>query len=578
MIIKASKILLALLVIVAVSSCEKTAEVPSELVMADSAYMTGDYLLGDALLETIQKQHIFQNDKDVNYYHLLTLEQGYMHGTLSSDAFSMADSLYRYYKARNSKEEFAKSSLCLGYIYYKNENYPTAIDYYLKARDVAEECRSSRLLCLINRSLGDIYFDQRILDECIPYYREYYHLAVKNQDTLRMAYGARCMDFVCTINNDIDSIVYYCQLAMELGKNLQPQNDISDRALYDLCDIYIQLGQYDKIPEIMPREELFDGNWAYWHYGQHHLDSAAYYFKKTLGRFKWQGETEVLRILAEIERERGDLNASLDYYKQLAVAEDSLKVQQRAEETMRVNAQYNYSSIQQQRDELEHRNREMSRLVWLLLVFVVAVVAMAIVMWRLYLRRKEAALARQQLLEQEKESLKEQSQQRLEENNRRLAELERALADAHRQNDTQATERLTMDTRVLESQNKSIEAVQQRRRVLLQELHATSYYQRLKSPAPSVAKQLSAAEWEDLSTRLDDIYNGFTSRLLSLARLSETELRICRLVKIDVQRVEIADIIFKSKSAVTHARKRMYKKLTKTDGSAEDFDALIQDL
>ncbi|MCR4916005.1 MAG: hypothetical protein K6A96_09650 [Prevotella sp.] len=393
-----------------------------------------------------------------------------------------------------------------------------------------------------------------------------------------MTYGADRMGRVYTIKSDIDSIIYYYERSIQLAQQFHKEDLFIPYAISYLCDIYIQTEQYDKALAIMPRDELNDANWAYWHYGQHHLDSAAYYFKKTLGRYKWQGETEALRILAELERERGNLTASLDYYERLADAEDSLKVQQRAEETMRINAQYNYSSIQQQRDQLEHRNREMNRLVWLLFAITVAVMAIATAMWWVYKRRKDRALAQQQLLEQEKEALRRQSQQQLEENEHRLAELEQALTTARQQNDRQATERLAMDTRVLESQNQNIEAIQLRRQRLLQELHATGYYQRLKSPDPNADRQLSAAEWEDLATRLDDIYNGFTARLLSLARLSETELRICRLVKISVPPAEIADIIFKSKSAVTHARKRMYMKLTKTNGTADDCDALLQEL
>ena len=563
------------IVVALLASCSHGKSYPQELVMADSAYMQGNYQLADALLEASKNRIDWEDDKEANYYKLITLEQAFVGDKLSGEHFSLADSLCRFYKKEDdTSEKYAKSLLFIADIYQKSKDYPSSIDYFLHAKDIAQE-RNGRLFYIISRKIGDQYFDQRLLDDCIPYYEQYNRLANSYKDTLRMIYGADRMGRVYTIKNNLDSIVFYYERSIHLAKQIRKEDMFLPYAFSYLCDIYIQSEQYNKALEFMPRNELNDANWAYWHYGQHHLDSAAYYFKKTLGRFKWQGETEVLKILAEIERERGDLNASLDYYEQLAVAEDSLKVQQRAEETMRVNAQYNYSSIQQQRDKLEQRTRELGRMIWLLIAIVAA---MAMSMWWLNRKRKEAASARQQLLEQEKEALKRHSRQRLEENERRLAVLEQALAAAQQQNDTQATERLTMDTRVLESQNKNIEAIQQRRRALLQELHATDYYQRLKSPNPSVTRQLSTAEWEDLATRLDDIYNGFTSRLLSLARLSETELRICRLVKIDVQRVEIADIIYKSKSAVTQARKRMYKKLTKADGSAEDFDALIQDL
>lgn len=573
--------LLYILFTIAISlqfSCSHEKNYPQELVMADSAYMKGNYQLADALLEASKKSINWEDGKEANYYNLITLEQAFLYDKLSGVHFSLADSLLRFNKEEEAtSEKHAKSLLFIGYIYLKNKDYPSSIKYLLEARDIALK-KDVRLYYITNRIIGDLYFEQRMFDDCIPYYQSYNELAICCKDTLRMIYGADRMGRVYTIKSNVDSIIYYYERSIRLAQQFHKEDLFIPYAISYLCDIYIQTEQYDKALAIMPHDELNDANWAYWHYGQHHLDSAVYYFKKTLGRYKWQGETEVLRILAELERERGNLAASLDYYERLAEAEDSLKVQQRAEETMRINAQYNYSSIQQQRDELEHRNREMNRLVWLLFAITVAVMAIATAMWWVYKRRKDRALAQQQLLEQEKETLKRQSQQQLEENEHRLAELEQALATARQQNDRQATERLAMDTRVLESQNQNIEAIQLRRQRLLQELHATDYYQRLKSPHPQTEKKLSTEEWEDLAARLDDIYNGFTTRLLSLARLSETELRICRLVKISVPPAEIADIIFKSKSAVTHARRRMYMKLTKTNGTADDCDALLQEL
>lgn len=559
-------------------SCSHEKAYTQELVMADSAYMKGSYELADALLDASRKTINWDNKAESYYSQLLHLEQAFVSGKLSEEHFSLADSLCRFYENHDTREKYGKSQLFMGKIFMNNKDYPSALNLFLKAKDLAKECNDIRLFYIIEKSIGDLYLEQRMFNDCIPFFQNYNELATAYRDTLRMAYGADRMAKVYTIKNNVDSIVYCYENAIALAERLPERDRIVPAAKYNLCDIYIQTEQYDKALAIMPRNEMNDGNWAYWHYGQHHLDSAVYYFKKTLGRYKWQGETEGLRILAELERERGNLAASLDYYERLAEAEDSLKVQQRAEETMRINAQYNYSSIQQQRDKLEHRNREMNRLVWLLFAITVAVMAIATAMWWVYKRRKDRALAQQQLLEQEKETLKRQSQQQLEENEHRLAELELALDTARQQNDRQATERLAMDTRVLESQNQNIEAIQLRRQRLLQELHATDYYQRLKSPDPQMEKKLSTEEWEDLATRLDDIYNGFTTRLLSLARLSETELRICRLVKISVPPAEIADIIFKSKSAVTHARKRMYMKLTKTNGTADDCDALLQEL
>lgn len=120
--------------------------------------------------------------------------------------------------------------------------------------------------------------------------------------------------------------------------------------------------------------------------------------------------------------------------------------------------------------------------------------------------------------------------------------------------------------------------MQQRKESLLSELHQWDVYKRLKSSDPHVEKKMDEADWEQLQQRLDNIYDQLTKRLLSHASFSETELRICYLLKINVPLVDIATILYKSKSAITQARKRMYQKFCGKSGSAEELDELIAQL
>lgn len=51
----------------------------------------------------------------------------------------------------------------------------------------------------------------------------------------------------------------------------------------------------------MPHDQLNDENWAFWHYGQNHVDSAVYYFKSMLGKYGLFVQTQNLKILAQLE-------------------------------------------------------------------------------------------------------------------------------------------------------------------------------------------------------------------------------------------------------------------------------------
>jgi DNA-binding CsgD family transcriptional regulator len=526
----ASKVFI-LLVIEVVCACGHESSYPQELTMADSAFMQGNYELGDALLETAKKQIVTYDSENKNYYQLLKIEQKYVSGNISDLDFSLADSLYRYYTSNNQSEKIAKTLFLIGAIHAKIKNYPTAISYYLKALKTANNCLDSRLVCLIYRRIGNLYFDERILNECVPYYRKYYQLANTLKDTLQMAYGASFMGDVCIINQQVDSVIYFYNKSMELGKGLQQEKDIVPIVKSKLCDIYIQLEEYDKALEIMPRDSLNEANWAYWHYGQNHVDSAIYYFQKTLGRYKWQGEVEVLRVLAQLEEQRGNVKAALNYHTRLAEAEDSLKTQQQKEETLRIEAQHNYNSMQQERNQLEQKNKELNLLLWLMGIIVVAISIVAVLLWRARKQRKRTVVMQQHLIEKEK------TEQQL------LGQLQSAHKEAS-----------------------------------LLEFKKTALYQRLKAPAKEGTKKMTEAEWHQLANSIDGIYNNFTSRLMNLAKLSETELRICYLLKINMPPSEIADILYKSKGAITLARRRMYRKLTGNNGTAEELDSLIAEL
>ena len=61
-------------------------------------------------------------------------------------------------------------------------------------------------------------------------------------------------------------------------------------------------------------------------------------------------------------------------------------------------------------------------------------------------------------------------------------------------------------------------------------------------------------------------------------KISKQELYICYLIKIEIPVKDIAKIIGRSTSAITASRIRLYKKIHKTDGTADMMDKLIIDL
>ena len=522
------------------AACSGETVYPRLLVDADSAYVNGDYALGDSLLDAYRQQKNQEGEAVGMYRRLVEVECDYFHDQLTIDHYTIVDSLIAYYEADSISDKYAKILLFMGDIFKNGHDYSAALDCFLKANTIVQNNDLTALYSLISRELGDIYFDQRMLDECITFYQRYLHLSAILHDTRRMAYAAFRMGRVHTINNNIDSTIYYYQKAIELGQQLPNDNSIISRSRQNLCDIYIQTEQYDQAEELLSRSSDDDYYWAYWHYGQNHADSAVYYFHRCLERYGWRGKVEITELLAQLETERGNSDAANEYYRQLAAAKDSLQAQSKVTEIMNSEKQFRLDNLRLERDRIAQDNKHLLRIVMVLAAVIAILICTGLLLRRLYKKKKEAENLRRERLIHELDMLRRQRQR------------QQAGAPSAKEAMRQQLSRL-------------------------QEFQASDLYCRLKSNDPKAEKTMSTADWQELAESIDLVYNNFTDRLLSVVKLKEQDLHICYLIKIQTPPVEMATILYKSKAAITLARQRMYKKITGHDGKAEQLDKLILD-
>jgi len=392
-----------------------------------------------------------------------------------------------------------------------------------------------------------------------------------------MAHLSYRMGIVSTIKNQPDSAIHYYKQTIVLGRNTCQKGSILPAANYKLSDIYIQLGEYDEASKYMSREPLDDYNWAYWHYGQHHLDSAAYYFHRAYQLESLRGQTEILQMLGQIEHERGHLALSLDYYIRHVSLADSLQKQDRQEETQRVQAQFNNEQI---KSELDSSQRKAERLQAFVIISVLVMLLFAVVSWsffKSYRYRKAGELEQERRLKLLEHQKYLQSERRIEENNRRIATLEQQLVEARRHNDAEAISRIEIDTQSYRMENSSIQRKKEQQELLRRQFAESDLYKKIRYKYGTGDVRLSEEEWSQLQSRVDRIYDDFSIRLQSLCTLSDMELRTCCLLKVGLSANQIAVLLFRSVAAIGMLRKRLYKKLTRREGSAQDLDSFIAD-
>lgn len=567
--------LLLLLVIV---SCHKNPTYPPLLVEANNLFKAGNYQQADSLLAVYDRESTSVTDESsIMFRKLLSLEEKFVSGQLVSSDIALADSLVRYFENEDS-EANALALLFLAEAYTGLGDNPSALHSCIKSEGIAKQIGALQICAWSERKQGDLFFSQRMLDECLPHYRNYYNFSLAQHDTLRMAYAAERMGKVYTIESNVDSVLYYYNLCIQLANNLQFKDQIVPYAKASLADIYIQLEEYEKAAAIMTYDSLNDDNWAYWHWGNNNIDSAIYYFRKALLHDRLIAKTEALSALTDLEKQRGNILQALDDYQLLTKLEDSVKVYSQTEETRRVRAQYNYTKLKQERDDLADSSRRMLFSLAIVLFLGFVFFLLSILAWKTYKSRKEAELSKERLINQEHTFLLSVRKKQIEENKQRIALLEQQLFEAIQKNDVARTERIKSETQALMLRNQSIEAEQKHREVLQREFKKSPVYLKLLRHVHEKDFRLRENDWHLLGQEIDLAYDHFTDKLLSLSHLSQDELHISYLIKVGLKPSDIASLLCKTISAIGQRRKRLYKKLTGKEGSAQNFDDFIGQL
>ena len=124
------------------------------------------------------------------------------------------------------------------------------------------------------------------------------------------------------------------------------------------------------------------------------------------------------------------------------------------------------------------------------------------------------------------------------------------------------------------------EAMRETTRQLSDELYASDWYLDLKRQLSSSdgAAHLSPDDWKEIERQVRRLHPTFRNHLYSLYAFSETEYRVCLLLKLQFTPTEIATAICKDKSTVSTIRGRLYTKVFGTKGSSKAWDEFIEQI
>ena len=240
---------------------------------------------------------------------------------------------------------------------------------------------------------------------------------------------------------------------------------------------------------------------------------------------------------------------------------DSIQKLQTPQEIRQLSAIYNYQIRERENNKLKqeaHKN-EIKLILLSISIFMALIIAYA-------LRMKNKAQK-----ERINRILNEhyQSQNLISNAENRISELEALL-----ETETDKSQRLINE---LEIQKESLQLYTQQaklREEATNTIETSDVATRFRKALDENANP-TKEDWEQLDNYINLQFPGFKSVLYKLVKLSEIEYQVSLLIKCKFSPNEIGRLVNLSKSGLGNARKRLFVKAFKTDGTATDWDNFI---
>lgn len=514
------------------------------------------------------------------YHRLLTLAaEDKLYVPHTSD--SLIREIVRYYEGYGDSDKLMMAYYYQGSVWRDMNDAPRAIDCYHRALEAGRHTRCSDLLISIYSQLGTLLAYQGVYDESQQATRTALALCRQYRDTLSSPFFLRNIGRIWDIRRNKDSVYHYYNAALQQARYNQDSVMI-EAVLLELGAISLSFNEVDtakmlleKVKHRNDRKRFFHGILGRIYSREGQRDSARAYFNRALPYAGLRQQVTLHEELARLDYAEGRYAEAFSHASQSMALRDSITSLTETEEVAKINALYNYHRTEEMNRQLEQRNRRQRG--WLYgIVSAVLLAACATAVW-LRQKKHEAALQRQKIRNLEAEQYRRSEAYRAE-SRRQLAELEAQLCKAEKEKDTARRELLETRHALLELSAAKDRIEQQERGLLVSQLHRSSVYAFFHKAAHEEVR-ITAENWQELRAAIDAAYDDFTGRLYSLCpNLSEMQLHICWLIKIQLSPKDMAQVVGRSQSAVSMARTRLYKKIHQKEGTTSDFDKFIADL
>lgn len=543
-----------------------------------------------ALLETLADSMSNAPQETQMYYRLLTIkaeDKLYMPHTTDSVILSIVD----YYRKKGDKERLFESYYYLGGTYRDMNDISRALKAYHQGIEVGEDTEQTLLQGMTYGQMGILLAYQELYDESRSMMRKALRCYGELGDSVRYANTLATLARTYDGKNETDSALYYKDSTFYYYK--ESYRILRKFKMYRKADAVAgEMGcfYYRKGSTVLAKQTLLKVLPTQYKsdnvllclgriYNKEGLaDSARYYWGEVLKYGNLHKQCYANLCLAELEKTQGNEVLSLAYDKQYKILQDSINAITRTDAVEKLHLSYSFQHEEQKNHQLDLKNESYLKKIYLLLFVLLFSIALGVIVIQRIRIRKQEAIEQEKRLRLIQEEQYKHSLAYMRENERKLQEVERQLVKAVKQNDTLRQELLLSQRKVLETSGHQSAALLSNRELLKDAFRRSDVYAFFHQAEQEELK-VQEEDWDALRTAIDIAYPQFIERLYELCpKLSQRELYICYLIKLSLNCMSMTRILICTPSAISQARKRLYKKMSGRDGTGEELDKLIADL
>lgn len=445
---------------------------------------------------------------------------------------STANALVEYYEKDGDENLLPQAYYYAGKVYKTLNDYPQAMDYFLNALKLVEGT-NSMLESQVYNQLGYVFSRQWLDDKALVMFKKAYKCSRVQRDTVGMIFSlgdiGQCYKYKGDNKRALECKDKARLLAREYGSREWYVANCSQLAI-----IYAETGEYEKARKyIQPALELDDTNNRSSTYSiasdiflaTNKYDSAYWCFQQMEKYGNVYAKQAAYKGFAKYNIQKGNAVKALRYLEDYEHYTDSIQSITATEAIQQKESLYNYKLREEENKRLKEENKTKNAIILFVCSFGALAVVMAITVF-LYSKEKQKVYK----LKLDKYSL--------------IAERE-----------------------VMKQTPKG-------------NIEETEIYKDIQQMInnPQSKMRITDEQWAVLAKAVNEECHGFDQKLSELCRMSLQDYRLCLLIRINIPLSKIAEFVSLSKSGVTSARAKLYKRAFGISGSASQWDSVIHSL